>query len=436
MFLRTVLAIVLFFSFADLTFAGPFDDPKVERVCDAKPKPGTRLPVDVSRLMTFYLRENKVDNDDLKTRLKQTAGTDEHRDAILRPRLYCDTHRCSDETVSQLTRTQVSIVNFLTKPREPIGEGKTGFVIEPLVADASIGAAVPGFLRGLGPVRAYCVAGSSKPTEPEPDPETKKTTDFINSVRIRKSVTDLHLDALDKSGYAGIDMNSNRISKKTTVSSEFTVGIPLQAFQFAYDSKTFLFVTQKSSRGSGVSVNTDTGDAGVGISTDMLFKLFGNYNQLQLYTHYINSYETQAELVTANAVLSPDLPIACVNLLCPVFPSLLSLTVQPQLKFTYGSIIEAGTNTLLQRNTDYARVGPRVGVWLFGEGLLNKFTVTASYEHLETMQGPLASVSKFESALSYLLAENWSLQLKYDNGRDVDTLQRQEAVKLSLGYRQ
>ena len=53
-------------------------------------------------------------------------------------------------------------------------------------------------------------------------------------------------------------------------------------------------------------------------------------------------------------------------------------------------------------------------------------------------RGPLASVSRLEGTLSYTLGDqdNWAIQLKFANGRNADTLERQLIVTIRLGYKQ
>ena len=78
-------------------------------------------------------------------------------------------------------------------------------------------------------------------------------------------------------------------------------------------------------------------------------------------------------------------------------------------------------------------------MWLFGEkGALKNFSFNSSYEYLKVWVGPFDSVWRWENTLSYIFPDqkNWSLQFKYSDGRNLDTLEREQILMVGVGYKQ
>ena len=72
-----------------------------------------------------------------------------------------------------------------------------------------------------------------------------------------------------------------------------------------------------------------------------------------------------------------------------------------------------------------------------GEELLKGFTFNVSYEWYKVLQGPLEMVPRFETSLNYTIGDKelWALQLKYVNGRNLDTLEKQRQITLGVGVK-
>jgi hypothetical protein len=116
----------------------------------------------------------------------------------------------------------------------------------------------------------------------------------------------------------------------------------------------------------------------------------------------------------------------------------LSFVLTLQAKTIFGQVLNAGSDPNLNASKDFVRIGPRVGVTVFGEaGVFAGWSVSATYEYQKVLQGQFTSVSRFDTVLAYTMPgqEFWSLQLKYVDGRNLDTLERLQQISLGVGLK-
>jgi hypothetical protein len=125
----------------------------------------------------------------------------------------------------------------------------------------------------------------------------------------------------------------------------------------------------------------------------------------------------------------------------PTTPSIsyaFSFQLTLQAKTVFGQVLHAGSDPTLNASKNFVRIGPRVGITVFGEtGIFAGWSASAMYEDQEVLQGQFKSVARFDSTLAYTMPgqEFWSLQLKYVDGRNLDTLERLQQISLGVGLK-
>lgn len=119
------------------------------------------------------------------------------------------------------------------------------------------------------------------------------------------------------------------------------------------------------------------------------------------------------------------------------------LWIRPDLKLRArgASVLDAGSDGELAAADDYFAVGGIVDVRVRLPDVrpLENLTLSASFDHLQFVAGGLrrSNANRIETALSYAPPDYpyLALSLRYANGEDMDTFQREELYKLVLGLR-
>ncbi|HXL67478.1 MAG TPA: hypothetical protein VN930_01800 [Xanthobacteraceae bacterium] len=414
-------------------------NPKIEEICTQAPKPGQVTSVDHRRLVGYLLKSQQIYDVDL-----DKSGGDvsyaQKTQAILRFDRFCAAGTCSKDAEAKLAEALGALYDFLKDHSRPLPAGQNGFVVTPAIVDRPDPKALQAFLEGNGGYQLACVAATLKPEpQPEQTQAEKEVAAAFANVRIRKNIEDLRVsrtskkfDSVDR---ANIGLNKDYVKRSQTFSLEGVAGVPLTEDRA---SSWILFTSYKAQHVNPASKTPNTGNVGVGLLNDSRF-MVGEYEQsLQLFSHLVHSYVTDSNLVTGNVVFTPDFLFPGVGIAYNPNDGPFAFLIKPQLKLFYAHVIDAGTNPILVADKEYLRAGPRVEFWIFGTtGLVKNYSFNTNYEFQEAFRGPF-DVARLESKLVYTFPEqqNWSLQLSYVNGRDLNTLERQKQLTLGLGYRQ
>lgn len=424
--------------------------PDLDVVCAPSPVPAAaRASVDRKKLIGALLKEQAISDLDL-----DPSGNDltfeTKLNAVLGGAAFCSgPKRCSEGTAGKLNLANEKLVSFLRDNSRAVGPGQSGFEVSPPVSRSrdlaqvrETARLVDDFLHGKGGLRVACIAGPVAPAD-EAHVQAKKV---LSAIAVRKSIDDLAAkpgsDSFRSAGRASVSYTDDGIKGTRTLASEAIVGYRLPDSLLRAGSSATLFATYYGNRVWAIDPKDEenVGNVGTGILGNFGFPVLDTAQSVQIFGHYIHSHVTNSDLLSAKLTMSPNLPLPGLGATFrPGNAGPLEFAWEPQLKLVYGSVLNAGSNPLLIDTHDYARGGGKISFWIFGvDGIFKNFTFNTSYENLKVWRGPLDTVSRFESALSYTLGDqdNWAIELKYVNGRNVDTLEREQIVKIGLGYKQ
>lgn len=429
---------------ASTAAAAPFD-PKVSDVCAATPAAaGARGKVDTRRLLGALLKSQGIYEFDL-----DTSGGDATFEtkikAVTNFNTFCNAPgRCSQGTATKLSNAAIALIDFLRRNARVVPAGQAGFEVTSSVSGLDQ-PRLTAFLRGApGAFQVVCVAGATAPAAPIGEAEAQIKS-IVSSIAVRKNIEDLTIPSSSKKfqslDRATISYTDDRIKGTRTLATAGVAGYQLPASLLGEYASTILFADYSGNRvwADNPKNNQNIGNFGTGVLGNFDVPLFGYFQNVNLFGHYVHSHVTDSDLFAGKMTITPDLPIPGVGIAFNPNDGPLAFLLKPQLKLVYGSVLNAGSNPLLIDTHDYARGGGKIAFWIFGvDGIFRNFTFNASYESLKVWRGPLDTISRFESTLSYTLGDqdNWAVELKYVNGRNVDTLEREQIVKLGLGYKQ
>lgn len=443
--MRIVVTTILALCLSGVANAQSFT-PELDEICMPNPMPaGARGGVDREALLDAVFATAGIERRNLRG-----LTLDDKLQAILNNRAFCMAPgRCSKEIEAKFGQANALLFRFLQRNSRSIAPGSSGFEVSPPISSSTDLAQVAqserlveGFLRGKGPLRVACVAGPVAPA----DEAHAQAKNILTGIAVRKSIDDLAAapsgDSFRSAGRASISYTDDGIKGTRTLNSEGVAGYKLSDSLLSPRNSATLFATYYGNRiwANDPKDEENIGNVGAGILGKFGFDLFNMSQSIQVFGHYVHSHVTNSDIFSTKLTMSPNLGLPGVGrIFIPGNTGPLAFAFDPQLKLVYGSVLNAGSNPLLIDTHDYARGGGKIAFWIFGiDGIFKNFTFNTSYESLKVWRGALDTVSRFESALSYTLGdqENWAIELKYVNGRNVDTLEREQIVKLGLGYKQ
>jgi hypothetical protein len=107
--------------------------------------------------------------------------------------------------------------------------------------------------------------------------------------------------------------------------------------------------------------------------------------------------------------------------------------------FRHGTTIEAGDNAIFAQQKDFIYYGPEFNMWFYGaeKTFLQGFTLLLHYNILYRESGLFRSLPYFTADLSYKLDKDgdFDITLTYEKGREFETFQERDQLKLSFGYK-
>jgi hypothetical protein len=443
--MRAITSIVLTsLLIAGAAAAAPFD-PKPGEICTPDPIASAgRSKVEPRKLLGVLLKSHKIFDADLDQGGKDITF-DVKMNAVLHSNTFCDSPgRCTEGTAEKLVGASTALTIFLNRNSRPAVAGQASFEVTPPVGNDIDAVRVSAFLRGArGAFQVACIASAAPPAPPSE--AALRATKFVSSIAVRKNSDDLAIsssaDKFKSLERASISYTDDRIKSTRTLATEGAAGYQLPESLTGQFARGILFTdyTGNLAWPNDPKDNKNVGNIGAGVLGAADIPVGGYFQNVALFGRYVHSHVTDSDLVSGKLVVTPDLPIPGVGIAFNPNDGPLAFLLKPQLSVVYGSVLNAGSNLDLFNTSDYARGGGKIAFWVFGvDGIFKNLTWSTSYESAKVWRGPLASVSLLESTLSYTLGDqdNWALQLKYANGRNADTLERQQIVTIGLGYKQ
>ncbi|NPU65454.1 hypothetical protein HL667_10660 [Bradyrhizobium sp. 83012] len=424
-------------------------EPKIEEVCSVRA--GTRQSVlDPRKLVSRLLEKNAgISSIDLDSSGEGVVFPDTAR-ALLEPTSFCAGGRCSKGTPASLGLALVELQSFVdrnaTGPRTPPYIDTTALNSKP--------AELRHFLLGRSSSQVLCVLAP----DPAPPATVAATAlkgptiagvewkDIPHYFALRQNIEDLAIPQDDERfpgvKRASISWMQDRVADRSSFGINLAAGYTVGRLALDEGGRWFgrvtPFLTYDQQLVQASTRTTRAENVGAGFMGDLTLPAFGSGSQnIAAFPKYVRSLSTDAQVLSGNFVYTPMYGIPGVDSIFYLVPEVLSFQFTPKFKVVYNDVREAGSSTLLSPRQRYYWYGPQLSLAVYGEGVLAGFTYTAGYEWYQIVGGPLPNVSLFQTALNYDIGKSKlvSVQLKYQNGRNLDTLEPIDQITLGLGVK-
>lgn len=429
-------------------------NPELKQVCTPKEiKPGEFGQISSRKLLGHAIKSAGLSAIDLDTEGNEVSLTAE-KEAILNPDQYCKVRdRCSKGTLEKLAEVYTNIDGFIRNndPRYVV-RSKKGYydirsdsdstkrvTVRELLADKIVGVTA----RCVMPPSDGVADGKDDKKEEAKNAHPDKTP-VAHRFMIRKKVTDLQYAQEDKQ-FKGLDRASlsvadDYLKRNITYNLSGVAGFGISHISLGKsadaDIVAYTTYTKQTIAGNAPKNSKDVDNIGLGVLASALFPAFGDYHAVQVYPQYLRSNVSEGELFSGNIVYSPQ-TWPGVGAPFPLFGDLVGLFT-PQAKFIWGRVTAHGRDPDFIADKDFSRVGGRLEfLMLMDDGLLKGLSWRNAYEYQYGMRGYYRSVDRFESTLSFKFPDqqNWSIDLAYVSGRNLDTLELQQQLTLGLGLK-
>jgi hypothetical protein len=420
-------------------------DPKLDDVCTPSPvAPASRSRIDTHKLVGFLLKSQGIHDLDLDPKGNDVTFEAKVR-AVTNFNTFCSGNGCSIDTTAKLSGAASALIDFLVRSSRPVPPGQSGFDVHPPVGDELNSKRLEAFLIKGETYQVACLAGPQKVATTTPGEVQQQAKKLLSGVVVRNKIDDLRIASTDKKfdslDSATLSFNDDYIKRTRTVAAKAVIGYQFENSPFGDYSNLIPYMAfeNKSVRADNPKDIQNIGNIGGGVLADFNPRIFGYYQNINLFANFLHSYVTDTDLLTGNIVITPDFMFPGVGIAYNPSDGPVSFLLKPQAKALYGTVINAGTDPNLAAKSDYARAGGRVELWIFGEKEPFKlFSFNSAYEYLDVLRGPFGAIWRFENTLHYTFPgqENWSLQLSYVDGRNLDTLNREKQITLGVGYKQ
>jgi hypothetical protein len=368
----------------------------------------------------------------------------------------CDP-KTRDATNAALGRIQSQLTGYLQRHTRQVDPVTGGYQFAFVVTGANLRAFFLDPKSGLAPA---CVASAgSAPGMPNPPvADDKSRADW--QFRVRNSVADLAVGQ-GESAFKGLQrasfsVNSDRLQSSTTYNIQGVVGAalgqtPIPSWSGAYLEVTpYVSYTSQFVDGNNPKKLTDVENIGAGVTGDLLFpalgfqNLFpltrGMYNDLQFGSQIVHSARSGMDVASGRITYTPYInPTVVPGIATTARVGDFLVMLMPRGVFIYGDVINNGKDPVPTQTGTFQRLGTHLEFSANADaGALNGFGFNVSYDYLKSLgAAPLSQIALFTAALSYTLPkqEYWSVQLKYTDGRNLDTLEQQRLVTLGIGLK-
>jgi hypothetical protein len=419
--------------------------PAIEQVCKPKPvKAGERGEVDRKMLLGQLL--SGISDIQLDTEGGDLTFPNK-RDAIINPVLFCQSRSCGKGIEDKLAGLRTDLIEFFRANSMPVAPDKGGFEIR-RTGGQMTGEIVPGEFFGdsFSGISAVCVAAVKKEANGLGKKQGEKDNGrpaITERLMVRKSVTDLRVSQSQKDKFKALDraafsVTDDYLKNTQSYNIDGVAGYALTNVPFAngygefigFGSYTRQFVTGTVPKGSANVHNMS-----FGLLDNIVYDWGGERHNLQLFSQILHSEVSYATLLTGNVIYSP---LTGRWIGEPGYIGTFAFQFSPQIKYVYGHVLEAGFDPNFIAQKEYNRVGSRIELLVVDDGgMFNGFSLRTAYEYLRVLSGPLQTVERLESTLSYKFPDQefWSIDLKYVNGRNLDTLELQKMLTVGVGFK-
>ncbi len=428
-------------------------EPKIGDVCSKSPNNPRVLVLDSKKLIAQLIEKQEgIAPIDLDTSGDGISSKQE-AEALLNPDLFCSTNRCGKNVSVKLGKAFVDLYDFIQRHAKPVDQTKDSIDTRKLT-DATM---LKAFVRGnaahdIASCTAVAAAPTSSPSQESSGPRTNKrqqATDYSipGFFSLRQSVDDLPVPQSDPSfkgvKQANVSFSDDRIAQKSSFSIKAAAGYtwgPMSLDEAGhYFARVTPFITydQQYVETSVQKNNSYAQNVGTGLMGSLTFPaLFGGYQNIQVYPKFVHSLRNSAEVLSGNLVYTPMFGIPGIDSATYLIEDLLSAKFIPQIRVVANDILDVGHSPPLLQGSSYYWIGPKGELKFFGEGLLDGFTFDTSYEAYATT-GTEKQISYFQTALAYNFgaAKLMSVQLQYQKGRNLDTLEKIDQLSLGLGVK-
>jgi hypothetical protein len=439
--------------------AGPFE-PNLNDVCTRSALNPKLMVLDPRKLVAQLVEKNAgITPIDLDPSGSGVVFPETSK-ALLNPAGFCAATKCSQKTQSSLGVAFVNLKSFVDRhavavqspPSVDTSALATG--VEPLRR----------FLLGLSNTQNVCLLEPSAPN-PKPPPPIANGNPSANGssaastgvdwstvphyFALRQNVEDLAIPQSDPRfkgiKQASVSWTDDYIARKASFGVNLAAGYTIGRLSLDEDGHyigqitPFMTYDQQFVQAASPANSSRAQNIGGGLLGDLTFPtgIGDGYQNVQIFPKYVQSLSNRSEVFSGNFVYTPMYGIPGIDNVLYILPETLSFQFTPKVKTVVHDILDVGTNTALLKLGSYTWIGPYLELAIYGEGVLDGFTFTTSYETYDVVKGSLSNVYLFQTQLNYNIGKSKlvSLQLNYQKGRNLDTLELINQITLGLGVK-
>jgi hypothetical protein len=357
---------------------------------------------------------------------------------------------------TKLAHALDQLTGYLQRHSVPVNPNLGGYQFTFAVTTANVTDLFTNPKTKLAPV---CLAGHTPAGSPPP-PAASDQSRVPGRLIIRNAVSDLSVaqgsDAFKTLQRASISVTDDVINQSRSYAVQGVVGygfgqapVPNWGDAFA-EAIPFVSYTRQYVEGANPNKLADIDNIGAGLLGDLLFPALpfqnafgptsGMYNDLALTTQVVHSNTSNTDILSGQLTYTPYLnPTVVPGIMVPERVGDFLIMLTPQLLFIYGDVLDSGGNAVLSQTGTFDRIGAHLGLSIKADtGVFSGIGLNATYDAQRSYgTGSIPYIELFTSTLSYTFPQQqyWSLQLSYNDGRNLDTLQKEQVVTLGLGLK-
>jgi hypothetical protein len=441
----SVLLVVSLFALSSVARADIFE-PTIDKICSPIPNPKTPGRVDPTKLLDRLYESQNLHPINLNSVEPSKIGYAQQVDAIVNAGDFCTrSGHCDDGVAQKLMDARVILSDFFSRHFAPVGPNENGYTF-PFKDSNDKETWKQFFSNSNARLAAICFAGTSASGAPK-QPAADNKSNASGRVIVRKNIDDLHVGQADPDfksvQRATFSVTGDRIKHTNSYDVEGVLGYGFGVVPLAGTTSgeiiPFLTYNRQFVDG-GSSKDPNIHDVGIGVLGDLHFSPAGLKSDLSFAGKEVHSEISGADVVSGNIIYTPyPDPYFLPGINTPALVGDYWVMLRLQGKFIYGDVINNGGDPNLSATGTFSRVGSRVGLSIVAsdDALLKGFSVDAFYEYLKVILGQPSAIGRFESTVTFTFPKQqfWNIQLHYVNGRDLDTLARQQLVTLGVGLK-
>jgi hypothetical protein len=425
-------------------------DPQVTDVCTPVPTPGHPGRLNPRSVIGLLQKNQNIADIDI-----DATGADvsyaEKADAIISGPDFCSRSgvHCGKNAKTELDVAQEILVAYVQRHTLPVPPGTSGYQFTFTTTTANLRDL---FLNPSTKLVPTCVATNSETGAPTPKSPVN-TSRIPGRLIVRNNISDLPIAQNDPAfkglKQASLSINSNQILPSTSYNVQGVIGYgfgqsPLGSGAFG-EIIPFVAYTGQFVDGANPNKVSSINNLGPGVTGDLLFPVSGSgltkgmYNDVQGTVQEVHSYVSATDILSAKLTYTPYFDptvLPGVGTTARAGDFLLMLT--PQAVFISGDVLNNGSDPNLDKTGTYQRLGTHVAFTANADtGILNGFGFNVSYDYLRSYGGPVSNIDLFTSGVSYTMPQQdyWSVQLQFQDGRNLDTLVKQKLITLGIGVK-